>query len=205
MLYLIILLIAVIILWSVWGLSGSRVEQMDYTVVKKMNGYEIREYSAHIEAQTTVKGTYGESLNRGFGILAGYIFGRNTKRESIAMTAPVVAKAEKIAMTAPVVATTKGSSQTISFGMPRAYTLKTLPQPDDARVKLVSVPAKKFAVIRFAGYRTEAQTKSKQAKLLSLLARDRTATTGSVAYAGYNPPWTPPWLTRHEVLVEVKY
>jgi hypothetical protein len=54
-----------------------------------MNGCEIREYSAHIVAQTTLQGSYGESIRSVFSIVAGYIFGGNTKKESIAMTAPV--------------------------------------------------------------------------------------------------------------------
>jgi len=44
-------------------------------------------------------------LNNGFSIVAGYIFGGNTKKESISMTAPVVATSESISMTAPVIAT----------------------------------------------------------------------------------------------------
>ena len=209
--YAIIAFVAVIALWSVWGFFGSRVEQADYTVVNKLNGYEIREYPAHLVAQTTVKGAYGESLNSGFSILAGYIFGGNTKQASISMTAPVVAQkgevkkvSENISMTAPVVAKTAGDSQTISFGMPRSYTLETLPTPNDSRIEIVTIPAKQYAVMRFGWYRSDARIKSMQEKLLSLLARDGIATEGTVAYAGYNAPWTPPWLTRNEVLVELK-
>jgi len=60
-----------------------------------MDGYEIREYPSHIVAQTTVQGLYSESLRTGFSIVAEYIFGGNTKKESIAMTAPVVAQKRK--------------------------------------------------------------------------------------------------------------
>lgn len=211
MIYTIIAFVIIIGLWSVWGFFGSRVEQAEYTVVKKMNGYEIREYPAHIVAQTTVKGPYGESMNSGFSIVAGYIFGGNTKKESIAMTAPVVAQKEKInkvseniAMTAPVVATTEGDSQIISFGMPRSYTLETLPTPNDPRVKIVMIPTKKYAVMQFSWYRSDARVKNMQEKLLSALTRDGVATEGNVAYAGYNAPGTPPWMTRNEILVEVR-
>lgn len=206
-----IALVLIIILWSIWGYFGSRVEQAEYTVVEKMNGYEIREYPAHIVAQTTVSGDYGESMGSGFTIVAGYIFGGNTKKENIAMTAPVVAQtgeqqktSESIPMTAPVVATTEGDSQTISFGMPRSYTLETLPTPDDSRVKIVMIPAKKYAVMRFSWYRSDARIKSMQEALRRALARDGVATSGSIAYAGYNAPWTPPWMTRNEVLVELQ-
>lgn len=210
MITILITLIVIIALWSIWGFFGSRVEQTDYTVVKKMSDYEIREYPAHIVAQTTVQGSYGESMSSGFRIVAGYIFGGNTKKESIAMTAPVLAQkeegkkaSESIAMTAPVMATTDGDSQTISFGMPRSYTLETLPTPNDSRVKIVMIPAKKYAVIRFSWYRSDARVKNMQERLLLALARDRVVAEGNVTYAGYNAPWTPPWMTRNEVLVEV--
>jgi hypothetical protein len=66
------------------------------------------------------------------------------------------------------------------------------------------IPAKKYAVVRFSWYRSDARAKSMQEKLLSALARDGIVAEGSIAYAGYNAPWTPPWMTRNEVLVEVK-
>jgi len=210
MINILIALFVIVVLWSILGFFSSRVEQVDYTVVKKMNGYEIREYPAHIVAQTTVQGSYGESMGNGFRIVAGYIFGGNTKKESIAMTAPVVAQkvggektSESIAMTAPVVATTEGDSQIISFGMPRSYTLETLPTPNDPRVKIVMIPTKKYAVLQFSWYRSDARVKGMQEKLASALVRDGVATKGSTAYAGYNAPWTPPWMNRNEVLVEI--
>jgi hypothetical protein len=211
MITILITLVVVIALWSIWGFFGSRVEQADYTVVKRMDGYEIREYPAHIVAQTTVQGSLGESMSHGFRIVAGYIFGGNTKKESIAMTAPVVAQkgegsqaSERIAMTAPVIATTGGGSQVISFGMPRSYTLQTLPKPNDPRVKIVMIPARKYAVMRFSWYRSDARVKRMQEKLLAALARDGVVAEGSTSYAGYNAPWTPPWMTRNEVLVQIK-
>lgn len=181
MIYVLITLLALIVLWSLWGFLSSNVEQADYTVVKKMNGYEIREYPEHIVAQTTVKG----GLNQGFGILAGYIFGGNTKKESISMTAPVVAQneSESISMTAPVLATTEGDSQTISFGMPRSYTLETLPTPNDPRIKIVMIPAKKYAVMSFSWYRPEAKIKRMQEKLLSALTKDGIMTQENTSYA----------------------
>lgn len=210
MINILIALVVIAVLWSISGFFGSRVEQADYTVLQKKDGYEIREYPAHIVAQTTVQGSYGESMSNGFRIVAGYIFGGNTKKESIAMTAPVVAQkgggektSESIAMTAPVVATTEGDSQIISFGMPRSYTLETLPTPDDPRVKIVMIPAKKYAVMQFSWYRSDARVKQMQEKLLSALLRDRVTVQGSTAYAGYNAPWTPPWMLRNEVLVEI--
>ncbi len=211
MIYIILTFVSILVLWSLWGFFGSRVEQADYTVVKKMSNYEIREYPEHIVAQTTVKGSRGEAMGSGFSIVAGYIFGGNTKKESIAMTAPVVSQkqevgkvSESIAMTAPVIATSEGDSQIISFGMPKSYTLETLPTPTDPRVKIVMIPTKKYAVMRFSWYRSDARIKQMQEKLLAALADDGVETVGNTSYAGYNAPGTPPWMTRNEVLVEVK-
>lgn len=173
-----------------------------------MKGYEIREYPAHIVAQTKVQGPYGKSMSDGFRIIAGYIFGGNTKKESIAMTTPVVIKnsstSENISMTAPVVLTTDGDSHLISFGMPRSYTIETLPTPNDSRVKIVMIPTKKYGAMRFSWYRSDARIKRMQEKLILALTRDGLAVDGEPAYAGYNAPWTPPWMVRNEVLIELK-
>ena len=210
MLTILIGLIVVVSLWSLWGYVSSRVEQTDYIVLKKTADYEIREYPAHIVAQATVKGSYAESLNAGFGIVARYIFGGNIKKERISMTSPVVVEqetgmkiSEKIAMTAPVVSTNDGDSQTVSFGMPKAYSLEILPTPTDPRVKIEVIPKKRFAVRQFSGYRSDARIKDQQEKLLAALVRDGVKPEGGMSYAGYSAPWTPPWMCRNEVMVEI--
>lgn len=200
------IIIIILALWSLWGFFSSRVEHTEYDVIQKMAGYEIREYPAHIVAQTTVKGTYREALNLGFRIVAGYIFGGNTKKRNIAMTAPVTAQrdiSEKISMTAPVLATTQGDSHIISFGMPRSYTLETLPKPLDPRVEIVPIPLERFAALKFSWSRADARVKIMEIKLLSALARDKVEVAGSPVYAGYNAPWTPPWMVRNEIMVEI--
>lgn len=204
---ILLVVVAALVLWTLWGYFSSRVEQTSYSVEKKADGYEIRSYPAHIVAQTTVQGPYGEALNKGFGIVAGYIFGGNTTKQRVAMTAPVTEQtgpSEKIAMTAPVVASTEGESHVISFGMPSSYTLATLPTPTDSRVKLVEVPAQKMAVLRFSWFRSDARIQEMQKNLFSLLSRDNAQVVGSPKYAGYNAPWTPPWMSRNEVMVEIQ-
>jgi effector-binding domain-containing protein len=199
------IVIAVIVLWSIWGYFSSRVENTPYSVLESKKDYEIRLYPAHIVAQTIVKGSYNEALNVGFRIVAGYIFGGNTKKERIAMTSPVMEKgSESIAMTAPVMATVEGESHIIAFGMPLSYTLNTLPTPTDSRVQIVTIPEMKMAVIRFSWFRTDARVQSKKQQLLDELKKDSVTVVGEPQYAGYNAPWTPPWMTRNEVLVEIK-
>ncbi len=203
----IIVILVILILWSIYGYFGSRVEQAEYSVVKKARGYEIRNYPRHIVAQTTVTGSYRDSMSTGFSIVAGYIFGANIKKENIAMTSPVVMEggaSEKIAMTAPVMVGGENETRTISFGMPKSYTMDTLPTPSDSQVKIVEIPDKKFAVLRFSGYRTDSRIQNMEKKLLELLSQDKVEVISKPSYAGYNAPGTPPWMTRNEVLVEVK-
>ncbi|MEI6281002.1 MAG: heme-binding protein [bacterium] len=206
---IIIILILILILWSVWGYFSSRVEQMEYTVVKKNKYYEVRKYPKHILAQATVSGDFMSGMNSGFSIVASYIFGGNIKRESISMTAPVLSSSakevgSKISMTAPVIIDGGGdTSRTISFGMPRGYTMETLPIPNDKRVKLVEIAEKTFAVVRFSGYRNANKIERISKELKDKLSKDGVESIGSVSYAGYNAPWTPPWMTRNEVLIEI--
>ena len=201
-----VVVVLALVAWSLWGHFSSRVEQTTYTVLTKKDGYEVRSYPAHIVAQTTVTGPYREALGQGFRIVAKYIFGANTTKETISMTAPVVEQTSggrSIAMTAPVTANIEGASHTIAFGMPRSYTLATLPTPTDSRVTLVEVPAQKVAAKRFSMYRTDGRVQTKKQELLAALAKDSVTIAGEPQYAGYNAPWTPPWMMRNEVLVEI--
>ena len=213
------IVVGVGLLWTAWGAFSSRVEHTAYTVLSTNKSYEIRLYPAHIVAQTVVTGPYQQALNEGFRIVAGYIFGGNVKKERIAMTSPVVergatasettsdttpAQSAPIAMTAPVTATLEGEARTVAFGMPRSYTLETLPTPTDPRVKIVTLPEKKMAVLRFSWLRTDSRVEAHKQELLAALKADGITTVGDPQYAGYDAPWTPPWMTRHEVMVEVK-
>jgi len=107
-------------------------------------------------------------------------------------------------MTAPVTATIEGEQHTIAFVMPRSYTLATLPVPTDSRVTLATVPETTMAVMRFSWVRTNSRVEEKKQELLKALARDTVTVTGEVQYAGYNAPWTPPWMTRNEVMVPIQ-
>lgn len=201
------IVIVIIIVWSVYGYLTSRVEQTPYMVIKKTNVYELRTYPSHLVAQTVVAGSYKDSLNEGFSILAAYIFGQNTQQQKIAMTSPVIASdtsSETIAMTAPVMATDNQGSTTITFSMPQMYTEETLPVPKDTRVRIARVPEKTFAVITFIGYRTNARLTRMENTLREALVQEGVQTDGKVSYAGYNAPGTPPWMTRNEILLELK-
>jgi hypothetical protein len=202
------------------------VKEPKYEVVKIADGYEIRSYDSYIIAETIVSGAKdrGEAVGKGFSIVSGYIFGNNKKRDKIDMTVPVNTResdSEKIDMTAPV-NTEEVTSETIdmsapvnteegggsglykvSFVMPSSYTLETLPEPNDSRVKIIEVPARKLAVRKFSWSNSESAFKKNETLLLNALKRDGVEILGSINTARYNMPSTIPFMLRNEIQIEV--
>ena len=163
-----IILTAIVLIWIAYGYFSSRVKEPKFSVIEKKDDYEIREYAPYIEARVNVTGEYREAMTSGFRILAGYIFGGNTRKQSIAMTAPVSEqKSEPIAMTAPVSEKVLAdNSRVVSFVMPEEYTLATLPTPNDKRIEIIQVPSHKSAVLRYSGYNNSKKVTDMKTKLL---------------------------------------
>jgi SOUL heme-binding protein len=180
----------------------SRVEQPKYDVIERDGTIEIRVYDSMIAAETSVSGDRKPAIEEGFRRIAGYIFGANKPRAKIANTAPVgQATNQKIAMTAPVTQQA-GSAQdwTVSFIMPAEWTLQLLPEPNDARIKLVAIPMRKMIAITFSGTATDAAIAAKIRELRDYADRKNLQIIGEPVLAFYNPPWTLPLLRRNEVL-----
>lgn len=213
----------VLVVWLLYTwLPVDNIEEPKYTLISQADGYEIREYAYYILAETTIIGAENrdEASRKGFSIIAGYIFGDNIKKDKISMTVPVNTEestSEKIAMTAPVntekiemtmpVNTEEeadSGAYNISFVMPSKYTLETLPEPNDKRVKLREVLAHKVAVRRFSWTTSESAFTKNEAELLKALSRDGVETVGAVNVARYNTPFTIPFMLRNEVHIEVK-
>ena len=191
---------------SVVGIR-SGTEEPPYTVVEDLGTLQIRRYGPRLAAETTVSGTELSTRSEGFRRLAGYIFGANTARGSIAMTAPVVQEggAKSIAMTAPVVQDQTGTGQwRIRFLMPATYTLDTLPRPNDPAVHIVAVPPQTYGVFRYTGSIGQAATADARRELLRVLEGSGWGPTGEPVSWFYDPPWTLPFLRRNEAAVAVE-
>ena len=180
-------------------------ETPKYAVIKKQNDLEIRQYPAYIQAEVTIDDKeYRSAIQKGFGVLAGYIFGNNTSKQKIEMTSPVQAsQSEKIAMTTPVTVTGE-SNFTVAFIMPSVYTLETLPQPRDSQVHFRQITARSLAAIRFSGYFQQDTIQKNKQRLSQWLQEQGIETEGDFIVAGYNPPWVPGFLARNEVLIQIK-
>lgn len=181
------------------------VEEPQYRIEKDYGTFEVRVYEPAVVAETTVTGTFGDGTNAGFRRLAAYIFGANDGGRKIAMTAPVgaePAKGTKIAMTAPVGAERGTDGWVVTFTMPSSFTLASLPVPDDERIRLRAAPGRRVAAVRFSGtwgaerFEDASRRLVADAQKAGLVPAD-----GPPVFARYDPPWTPWFLRRNEVLI----
>jgi len=203
-----------------------REEMPAFALVHKAQSYEVRRYGPSILAECSYgKGGWGQGGDgTPFSALAKYIgvFGKpansvdGSKGTSIAMTAPVIVQAPKstaIAMTAPVVVDAASSSKehTMSFVLPasRFKSVDEAPKPLDPRIRLRQVPERLQAVRSFTWSFNAAAARRNLEMLVSEVEADgwqiiRTE-EGDPKWqaAGYNPPFTIPFLKRNEVLVDV--
>jgi hypothetical protein len=168
------------------------VEQARYEVLRKIGKVGIRRYPLLILAR--VDG-YGDG---GFNILFQFITGNNRQKSNVKMTAPVVS--QQIEMTAPVLS----EIGSLAFIMPEGLTLETTPEPLDDRVKIVEVPERVVAALRFSGRWSNSIFKRKSGELLKELENARVKIVGQVFSMRYNGPFTPWFLRRNEVAVAVE-
>jgi hypothetical protein len=190
---------------SVVAPGSQAIEEPAYTVERQYADFEIRVYPPVLVAEVTVPGPTDDAGNQGFRILAGYIFGKNKGERAIAMTAPVTQSAEpvKIAMTAPVTQAAAAEGFVIQFTMPRSFTLATLPEPEDARIRLRETPARRYAVIRYSGFWSDANYSAHLRQLEQATAAAGVATQRPPIYARYDAPWVPWFMRRNEIWLQL--
>jgi len=140
--------------------TTSDIEIYSYKVLKKYDQFEIRKYAEANFSYVTMKtGSYRESSGSGFKSLAGYIFGGNEKKESIAMTSPVVMNLDE--------------NVTMQFMIPGKYNLDDLPKPNNPDVKFKTEKEKFVATISFGGWSNDKKIADYTAKLKALLKENR--------------------------------
>lgn len=196
------LLTAFVTLWSALAMA---IESPKYDVVGSHEGFEVRRYEGYVVAETEVEASLGEAGTEAFRRLAGYIFGGNTAKTKIAMTAPVTQQApsQRIEMTSPVTQQARGEKWVVQFSMPSTWTLETLPTPNDARVTLRAVPPKTVAALQYSGTWSEKNYTAHLELLKRRVAAAGLTPVGEPIWARYDPPYTPWFLRTNEVQLEL--
>ena len=178
--------------------SAMAIEEPKYEVRTSQAPFELRHYAPTLIAQTLVEGDMDEASNKGFRLIADFIFGNNLAADS--------EQAAKIAMTAPVtIEPQSGSVQQwrIHFVMPSQYTLANIPKPKNSAVTLHELPSKYFVVHRYSGFNTVARVQEKTDEALAWAKHQSLKVVGTPQLSRYDPPWTLPMFRRNEIMVEV--
>jgi DNA gyrase inhibitor GyrI len=173
-------------------------ETLEFRVLRQIGNVEIREYPTILIAM--VRGLPDEYA---FRILFNYITGNNKVHKEVAMTTPVISTGptyERIAMTTPVIS----DRRSFSFVMPSEYSISTIPEPLDERVKILEIKGRRLAVLRFSGRSYDDAVKRRERELLEALLGNGVKVKGEPFLMRYNGPFTPGLLRRNEMAVEVE-
>ncbi len=186
-----------------WYIAATNVETPDYALERSDGDMELRRYPPMIAAEVTQPGSREQAVRAAFSPLAGYIFAKDRGGPSIAMTAPVTQTPDKIAMTAPVTQTGADGGWAVRFLMPAGSTVEALPAPAGA-VTLKALPETTLAAVRFSGRWTDANFDRAEIRLRDWIERSGLRPIGPATYAYYNDPFTPFFLRRNEVMIDVE-
>ncbi len=172
------------------SVNVAALEQPDYQIVESLSdSIEIREYPAFTVASVAVTGDMKSAGNKGFRVLADYIFGNNQADEKIAMTAPVFQT--RIAE----------DSQKVSFYLTQSA--EQVPVPMNDRVSIES-NSMIVAVIRYkGGWGLDKYEAHLQTLLNEIETGGNWRISGEPIWARYDPPFKPSWWRTNEVMLPV--
>ena len=166
--------------------SNSKYETPDYKIVDKEGSFEIRDYPSLTIVSTPMQ-KRGEDGS--FMRLFRFISGRNEHSEKISMTTPVLL--------------TGTESGAMSFIVPKTVVERGVPAPSSPDVTLSTKPPARYAVFRFPGSGKPAPSEAAAKKLLAWAVAKNLPVNEAPIYAYYNPPWTPNFMRRNEVLLRL--
>ncbi|HCE56722.1 MAG TPA: SOUL heme-binding protein [Prolixibacteraceae bacterium] len=172
------LVLIIILITGIYTMTKAKTETQKYEVLYTKEKFEIRFYPEAILATVEMNGTYDNSRNSGFQVLAGYIFGGNEENSQIAMTSPVrMSGNEKL--------------NSMSFVLPSEMEFDKLPEPKDKRILLHKSKPMYTASVQFGGYANEAEIAKHREKLAEILNQLRIKHSIQFEFLGYNSPFQP--------------
>jgi hypothetical protein len=213
--------------WVGWGVySALSAERVPYETLGSLGAgaVELRRYPRTLLVETTAPDD-----ETAFRRLFDYISGANEGSEDVSMTAPVrsdegangargrrdgesvsvttpvrTEDGASVSMTAPVRTDEGDGGVTMAFFLPAGYTLETAPIPTDSDVRLVVEGPRTVAVKPFSWRATDRRVANAEESLSATLEREGVEPRGEPTLLRYNDPYTPPFMRRNEVAVEVE-
>lgn len=165
-------------------------ESAPYKVVRSDGKFELRDYPALTVVETpAARG--GNDADGSFMRLFRFITGANEGKL-------------KIAMTTPVFMCSSDSNSTMAFVLSAALKASTVPTPSDAAVTVRELPAGRFAVLRYSGGRNPKKEADSLERLKTWMTSEALIVSSPPVFGYFDPPWTPAFLRRNEVMLRSK-
>ena len=164
-------------------------ESAPYKVVRSDGKFELRDYPALAVVETPMTNSKGS--DGGFTRLFRFITGSNEGKQ-------------KIAMTTPVFMSGSGTNLTMAFVLPEKLNTAAVPKPADAALTVRELPPGQFAVLRYSGGRNTKNEAKSLAKLKAWIEAQKLSVLSPPVYAYFDPPWTPTFFRRNEVMLRIK-
>lgn len=164
------------------------IEQPSYEVLERDGDVEVRRYEGFNVAE--IRKALPD-MDGGFNDLFRYISGENSEGLKISMTAPVFNEVGEEALST-------------AFVMPARFDLGALPLPSDNRIEIRRMEGGVFGAIRFSGFWSEEKFLKMSGRLRLWIEAKGYALKSEALIARYNPPFTPPFLRRNEVLYRIE-
>lgn len=171
--YIISTILIIMFLFSSRFLNSQNIDNT-YRVIEKIGKVEIREYGPSLFASYE-NDQVANNQNSSFRVLADYIFGANDNDEKIAMTSPVIIKLH--------------NNREMLFRMPKKYNKKSLPQPENNDVKIISSKKAIKATIKYSGYSNEQKELKMINQLKNILSENNIKHNGKFELLVYDPPY----------------
>lgn len=133
-----------------------------FELLRRAKAYQIRRYPRHLAVATLYTG----GRNEGFERLAGYVNGLNAAQEKVGYFAPSL-------ITVPLDnSNNKTMIWPLKYFLPGEDVVNAFPQPANDEVKIIEIPRKTYAVIRFEDSATEQVVRAYTKQLLEILDQD---------------------------------
>lgn len=166
-------------------------EEPIYRTIFRQKPFEIREYEEMMVVASDQIGSRKKGIREGFKLLFAYISGANVAKQKISMTTPVMQIG------------TEGF-WTVEFVLPRYLGDKDIPKPTHESVQIKKIEKGRYAVIRFSGATREKLLNQKLEDLKLFIIQHDCKIKHSPIFAFYDPPWTPSFLRRNEIWIQVE-
>ncbi|GDY23776.1 hypothetical protein LBMAG56_51230 [Verrucomicrobiota bacterium] len=170
------------------GCQATRVgyESAPYEVVRSDGKFELRDYPALTVVETPMGSPNGSDGS--FMRLFRFITGANEAKQKIAMTTPVFMAGST-------------SNSTMAFVLPAKMKTADTPKPSSSSVTVRELPPGRFAVLRYSGKQSATNEAVHLEKLKTWMAAEKLGVLSPPVYGYFDPPWTPSFLRRNEVML----